>query len=180
MKSNGPDGGAPRRWPAAHTFAGAFALASGLAYVANLLIPGNPEWTITAWNLLIIPTALYLGASVAPHRPLAAVAVTAAGIVASLMWAFAYRSASLEPLWIGLAAAWWLGLGSLLVPSLRFLGGFTLVLGVAAALDLVVTALDVPWPLLALGALKGPLTIGWTFWVGIALGRRPIVTPAWP
>jgi len=41
--------------------AGAFALASGAAYLAYLLPFEGRDAAITAWNLLIIPTALYLG-----------------------------------------------------------------------------------------------------------------------
>lgn len=153
--------------------AGAFAVASGLAYVAYLA-QESPEWAITAWNLLIIPTALYLGTRVASRGPIASAASTAAGVTASLLWAFAYRFPTLEPWWIGLAAAWWLALGRLLLPERRALGGFTLLLGVAAVIDFIVTALNAPWPLYALGAFKGPLTMIWTFWVGLSLMRRPL------
>lgn len=165
-----------RPWLPVGRIAGAFALASGLASVAYLLIPENPEWAITAWNLLIIPTALYLGARVASRRSVAAAASTAAGIIASLLWAFAYQSPTLEPWWIGLAAAWWLGLGWLLAPERRALGRFTLLLGVAAAMDFLVTALNAPWPIYALGAFKLPLTLVWTVWVGLSLLRRPLVS----
>lgn len=98
---------------------------------------------------------------------------TAAAVTASVLWAFGYRSPSLEPWWIGLAAAWWLGLGWLLRTERRALARFTLLLGLATAIDLVVTALNVPWPIYALGGFKGPLTIVWTFWVGLALVRDP-------
>ena len=94
--------------------AGAFALASGFAYVAYLIPPEGRDQAITAWNLLIIPTALYLGGRLASRGPIISASSTAAGVTASLLWAFGYRSPSLEPWWIGLAAAWWLGLGWLL------------------------------------------------------------------
>jgi hypothetical protein len=88
-----------------------FALASGCAYVAYLLPIGGRDWAITAWNLLIIPTALYLGRRAAPGGPLVSAVSMAAGVAAALLWAFAYDSSALEPWWIGLAAAWWLGVG---------------------------------------------------------------------
>lgn len=157
--------------------AGAFAIASGLAYVAYWPVLESPEWAITAWNLLIIPTALYLGTRVASRGPIASAASTAAGVTASLLWAFAYRSPTLEPWWIGLAAAWWLALGRLLLPERRALGGFTLLLGIAAAIDFIVTALNAPSPIYALGAFKGPLSMIWTFWIGLTLLRRPLVAP---
>jgi hypothetical protein len=74
-----------------------FALASGLAYVAYLIPPEGQDQAITAWNLLIIPTALYLGDRVASRGPLVSAASTAAGVTASFLWAFAYRSPSPEP-----------------------------------------------------------------------------------
>ncbi len=100
-------------------------------------------------------------------------ASTAAGVAASLLWAFAYGSPGLEPWWIGLAAAWWLGLGWLLVPKRRALGRFTLLLGVAAAIDFVLTALNAPMPIYAIGGLKIPMTIVWSLWAGLSLVREP-------
>lgn len=153
--------------------AGAFALASGFSYVAYLLPFEGRDWAITAWNLLIIPTALYLGGRVASRGPIVSAASMAAGVTASLLWAFAYDSPALEPWWIGLAAGWWLGVGWLLRTERRTLGRFTLLLGLATLIDLVVTALNAPWPIYALGGFKGPLTIAWTFWVGLTLVRDP-------
>ena len=122
---------------------------------------------------MIIPTALYLGGRLASRGPIISASSTAAGVTASLLWAFGYRSPSLEPWWIGLAAAWWLGLGWLLRNERRALGRFTLLLAAATLIDFVLTALDAPWPIYALGGFKGPLTIVWTFWVGLALVRDP-------
>lgn len=152
--------------------AGGFALASGCAYIAYLLVGVQfRDETIAAWNLLIIPTALYLGARLAAHGPLVSVASTAAGVAASLLWAFAHDMPGVEPWWIGLAAAWWLGLGWLLRTERRALGLFTIVLGVSAAIDFVLTALNAPMPIYALGGFKIPLSIAWSLWLGIALLR---------
>lgn len=153
--------------------AGAFAVASGLAYLVYLLPIEGRDAAITAWNLLIIPTALYVGGRVAWRGPILAAGSMAAGVTASLLWAFAYDSPILEPWWIGLAAGWWLGLGWLLRAEHRALGIFTLLLGVAAAIDFVVTALNAPMPIYALGAFKLPLTTAWSFWVGLSLVRGP-------
>ena len=154
--------------------AGGFALASGLAYIAYLLVGIRfQDLSIAAWNLLIIPTALYLGARLAAHGALISVASAAAGVAASLLWAFAHDVPTLEPWWIGLAAAWWLGVGWLLRTERRTLGLFTLLLGASAAVDFVLTALDAPMPIYALGGFKIPLTIAWSLWLGVALLRDP-------
>jgi len=161
-----------RRRVAFGRLAGAFALASGLGYVAAFPF-GLGDVSITAWNLLIIPPALYLGAGVAPRGAIVSAACTAAGVTASLLWAFSYPSPAVEAWWIGLAAAWWLGLGSLLAPERRALGRFTLLLGVATAVDFVLTAVKAPMPLYALGGFKIPLTMVWSFWVGLSLVSEP-------
>jgi hypothetical protein len=164
------------RWSSAvRRVAGALAVASGLAYVAFLIQPEKTDQAIAAWNLLIIPTALYMGGRVLSRDPILAAGSTAAGVAASLLWAFAYRSPSLEPWWIGLGALWWLGLGWLLRTERRAFGWCSLLLGIATTIDFVVTALNAPWPIYALGAFKGPLTIVWTFWLGLAL----LLDPRW-
>lgn len=152
---------------------GAFALASAVAYLVYAFPPEGPDQAITAWNLLIIPAAIYLGARVAWRGPLVGAVSTTAGVIASLLWAFAYASRTLEPWWIALAAAWWLGLAWLLRGDHRSLARFTLLLGLATVFDLVVTALDAPMPLWLLGAFKLPLTVAWTLWVGLSLVRDP-------
>ena len=151
--------------------AGAFALASGVAYLAYLLLTPAQDGAITAWNLLIIPAAVYVGVVLAPGGPIVAAVSTVTGIVASFLWAFDYKSPTLEPVWIGLAATWWLGIGWLMRRQNRRLGWFTLILSAATAVDFVLTALNAPFPLYALGGFKIPLTIVWTFWVGAALMR---------
>ena len=154
--------------------AGGFALASGLAYIAYFLVGIQfQDMSIAAWNLLIIPTAIYLGVRLAAHGALISAASAAAGVAASLLWAFANDVPRLEPWWIGLAAAWWLGVGWLLRTERRALGLFTLLLGVAAAVDFVLTALNAPMPIYALGGFKIPFTIVWSLWLGVALLRDP-------
>jgi hypothetical protein len=162
------------RWSsAAGRAAGALALASGFAYLAYLLPIEGRDRAIMAWNLLIIPTTLYLGGRMASRGRVLAAASMAAGVAAALLWAIAYDSPGLEPWWIGLAAGWWVGVGWLLRTANRPLARLTLLLGLATTVDFVLTALNVPWPIYALGGFKIPLTIVWTFWIGFSIVRDP-------
>ena len=154
--------------------AGALAIGSGVAYLGYFLLDGpQPDRWIVAWNLLIIPSALYTGVLVARWGIVLATASTAGGVAASLLWASSHEVPRLEPWWIGLATVWWLGLGWLLRVYRRRLGIFTFVLGVAAGIDLVLTLLDAPMPIYALGGFKIPLTTIWSFWLGVSLLRDP-------
>lgn len=163
------------------TLAGAMALASGIAYVAYFFAGLSArDALITSWNLLIIPTAIYVGLVVARRGPILAAISTTAGVVASLLWAFGSRMSSLEPWWIGLAAVWWLGVGWLLRADRRRLALFTLVLGFSAAVDFGLTVVNAPMPIYALGGFKIPLTIVWTFWLGVSLLRDPTMERAGP
>lgn len=157
----------------ARLVAGACALASGVAYLAYLLPWEGRDGAITAWNLLVIPTALYLGVALAHRGRVLAAASVAAGVTASLLWAFRYDSAAIEPWWIGLAAVWWIALAWLLRKEHAALARFTLLLAAATAIDFVLTVLDAPMPIYALGGFKIPLTIAWTLWVGLSLVRDP-------
>ena len=146
---------------------GTLAILSGFAYLAYLFVDdATRDQAITAWNVLIVPAAIWLGIRLAHRGAFLAILATAAGVLASLLWALAYHEPKLEPWWLGLAAGWWLGLGWLLRADRPGLGRFTLLLGVAAALDFVLTVLDAPMPIYALGGLKLPLTTLWTFSVG--------------
>ncbi len=156
--------------------AGGFALASAIAYLAYLVLDDAvADHAITAWNLFIVPTALHLGFVLQRRGAVASAASMAAGLTASLLWAFAYDAPLLEPWWIGLAAAWWLGIGWLLGADRPRLGAFTLVLGASAAVDFVLTAVNAPLPIYALGGFKIPLTIAWSVWIGLALVRDPVL-----
>jgi hypothetical protein len=142
--------------------------------VACLAYPFTSDLAITAWNLLIIPAFVWLGLRTAVAGRLVALASTAAGVAASLLWAFFYSEPSLEAWWIGLAAAAWLGFGWLLRRDRPRLATFTIVLGIAAAVDFVLTAINAPFPLYALGGFKLPFTMVWTFWIGWTLVRDPL------
>ena len=160
--------------------AGALAIGSGVAYLAYFFGGGAQQTWIVAWNLLIIPAALYTGVVVSRRGVVLAAISTAAGVAASLLWATNHQVPRLEPWWIGLAAVWWLGLGWLIRLDRRRLGIFTLLLGVAAAVDFVLTVLDAPMPIYALGGFKIPFTMIWSVWLGAALVRDPTLGGAGP
>jgi hypothetical protein len=170
--------GAFLAWPArfgsriAGRVAGALAIGSGLAY---LMYPFTADVAITAWNVLIVPAFVWLGGRTAHDGRVVALASTTAGVAASLLWAVVYHEPSLETWWIGLAAASWMGFGWLLRRRRQRLAAFTLVLGIAAAVDFVLTALNAPFPLYALGGFKLPFTMIWTFWIGWTLVRDPLL-----
>jgi hypothetical protein len=157
---------------AASVAAGLCAIASGVAYLLYFASGGNADWAITAWNLLIIPAAIVLGWRLSTGGSMVAAGATAAGVAASVLWAFEFRRAAVEPWWIGLAAVWWLGLAWALRAHHRKTAWLTAALGTAAAVDVVVTVLDAPLPWLAIGGLKIPLTNLWSLWIGVLLIRE--------
>ncbi len=150
--------------------AGACAVASGILSLVYAFA-GQAGWAITTWNVLIVPPALYLGVRLARRMPILAAAATAAGVGASLLWAFGFTNSTTEPWWIGLASMWWLGIGLVMLPVWRRTAWLTLILGAAAAVDFVVTLLDLGLPLLALGGVKLPLTTAWSVVIGIVIVR---------
>lgn len=145
---------------------------------ANPALHGLEGRLIVAQNLLLIPPAVYLAARLAAVNRLAAWTAGACGVASLLLWAAApiFVLWSLEHVWIALSAAWWLATGWLLVCVRRRFGIFTVVLGVAAALDAAVTAAP-GLPFLAFaapGAWKLPLSLVWVIWLTIELLRRSI------
>lgn len=154
--------------------AGVCAVGSGVASLAYVVL-GQPDWAIAAWNLMLLPATLYLGIRFGLRLPLLAAASTAAGLAASLMWAYEFREAGMEPWWIGLAAAWWIGIGICMLPEWRVTAVLTITLGVATAFDFVVTSQGLPQPWLAVAGLKLPLTTVWAFAIGIVILREAAV-----
>lgn len=122
---------------------------------------------LISWNLLLLPVALFLGTWLRTKSPYLVVLYTVCGIASFLLWAL--NSPVMEFSWILLSAVWWAGIGFVLRSELRVLGIFTIVVGIAALLDGMVTLLDLPLPFLALGALKLPLSLIWDVWIGILL-----------
>ncbi len=120
-----------------------------------------------SWNLLLLPLALFLGTWLRTKSPYLVVLYTVCGIASFLLWAM--NSPGMEFSWILLSAIWWAGMGFVLRSELRVLGIFTIVVGIAALLDGMVTLLDLPWPFFALGTLKLPFSLLWEVWMGIVL-----------
>ena len=166
--------------------AGLAAIASGLASLAWLVglapTPEFPDRWITIWNLLLIPAGAWLGfVLVRANGPLlAAVAGLSAlaGIASCVLWATSWQRADLEALWIALSAAWWIPTGLLLVRrGPRWLGWFTVVLGVFAGLDAFVTWAGNEGFLFLLASPKLPLAWIWAFAVGVRLVVDPALEP---
>ena len=122
---------------------------------------------LISWNLLLLPVALFLGTWLRTKSPYLVVLYTVCGIASFLLWAL--NSPVMEFSWILLSAVWWAGIGFVLRSEHRVLGIFTIVVGIAALLDGIVTLLDFPLPFLALGALKLPFSLIWDVWIGILL-----------
>ena len=139
-----------------------------------------------AWNLLLLPAALVLHAELEPAAPERMRLVTLAGIVSLLFWAFGSATRTITPVlevtYIALSAVWWLGLGVALRASRRGFAAFTLLLGVFAAWDALLSGWQqVPFALFVTSAPKLPLSIIWDFalaWVLFPLGRRREISPS--
>jgi hypothetical protein len=122
---------------------------------------------LISWNLLLLPVALFLGTWLKSKSPYLVMLYTVCGIVSFLLWAL--NSPVMEFSWILLSAIWWTGIGFVLRSELRVLGIFTIVVGIAALLDGIITLLTIPPPLFYGGALKIPFSLIWEVWIGIML-----------
>ena len=166
--------------------AGLAAIASALASAAWLtgLAPadGFPDRWITAWNLLLVPAAIWLGSLLVRSSPPALAAVAAlsaiAGIAACVLWATSWQRADLEAVWIGLSAAWWITTGLLLVRrGAQWIGWLTVVLGAFAGLDALVTLAGNEGILFLMSSPKLPLAWIWALVLGIRLVTDPTLEP---
>lgn len=158
---------------------------TGPAVEGRPSLRGLESGLIVALNLLLVPPALYLMTWLWPVNRILAPAVGACGIASLLLWAAAsvFGLWHLEVVWISLSAIWWIGMGRLMVRVRRRLGIFTMLLGVAAVLDAIVSAIPgLPFVVFALlGGWKLPLSFAWTFWLAIELLRPvPPSTPVAP
>lgn len=125
-------------------------------------------------SLLLLPGAIALWSISRPHSRLLAGGALVCGLGSALAWAygFAFAAWSLEPLWIWLSAAWWIGLGVAIVRGRHRVGGLTLLVGLAAALDAADTAFVQAFHLPSrffglLGGWKLPLQLLWTVAMGV-------------
>jgi len=136
---------------------------------------------MVGWNLLLIPAALVLHASLDSH-PYRVRVATACGLTSLLFWAYGGAThgitPALEVTYILLSAVWWCGLGSAVWPTNRVFGGLTIVLGVFAFWDAALTAVEpVPFALYLTAAPKLPLSILWDFALAYFLLRRSMFAP---
>jgi hypothetical protein len=156
--------------------AGGAAVASALLFIVSLKVSDPLANALTAaWNLLLLPAAAVLWWWLRPRSPLLIDSASAAGVAATLLWAAATVTGwwRLEPVWIALAMAWWFVVGWFMRRAWKWFGWATLILGVAAALDLAVTLLETAntdW--FFLGAVKLPLSMLWSGWLGVLLITR--------
>lgn len=183
--------------PARDRLAGAASLLAAAAWLAwavlnaatNGALDGprsgpNAPWgwlgtgLLVAWTALVIPAAVVLGRWLSAAAPRLVSLATAAGVLSLLLWGGAalgrWWPVGLEPAFLLLSAGWWLGIGKVLRQVHPRLGTLTLVLGVAAALDAVVTGAGerLPaWMFPVLGGPKLPLQWIWTIAVGRSLWR---------
>jgi hypothetical protein len=160
--------------------AGAAALAAALAMVGEAVLEARGSDLHvplgTAFNLLLIPAALWLGMTLWSRGQITALVGSLAGLGSLLLWAgaFTFGWFQLEVLWIALSAAWWLALAQLMRRRERRLAILTAVTGLAAALDATVTGIEsarqMPFLLFVLlGGWKLPLQLIWSAALGVLL-----------
>ncbi len=117
-----------------------------------------------AFNGLLLVTAAWLWLRFRPG--ILIFAATIAGALSCLLWAAAFADAQwwLEPIYLALSSAWWLGLSrALILAGRRRYGILTAALGVAALLDVAVSLTGITGPAYALiGGWKLPLQLVWT------------------
>jgi hypothetical protein len=142
---------------------------------------------VGAWNVLQLPVAVALWAWLRLRSREVVDITTACGVGSLILWAASAITPSLAPLeavWIGLSAVWYIGIGAVARRERRFLGVLTIVVGLAAIGDAVVTVpemLGSPLPdvlFMALGGWKIPLALAWSLVVGAELAIRPPAGPA--
>lgn len=131
---------------------------------------------MVAWNVLLIPAALSLYSRLLTVHPERVRLSTACGLASLLFWAYGGAThgitPALEVTYISLSAVWWCGIGATMWSTSKWFGGLTLVLGVFAAWDAVLTALEpIPFALYVTAAPKLPLSILWDFALAVLLLR---------
>jgi hypothetical protein len=148
--------------------AGPPTVSASLALVGRLLT--------AAFNLFLVPAALALWSWLKPERPALTAVVSLCGLASLLLWACGAITERITPhvevTYLALSGVWWCGLGVMLWSRLRFLGAFTLILGVFALWDSLLTALwPLPFGLYLTAAPKLPLSMAWDFLLGLTLWR---------
>jgi hypothetical protein len=142
---------------------------------AGLLKTG--ELMTAAWNLLLVPCALALWKWLEARRPGLMLLYTVSGVLSLAFWAYGGAThgitPGLETVYLLMSAVWWIGTGFVLWQESRTAGLFTIVLGMFAGLDCVMTLFE-PLPdwVFAISAPKLPLAALWSFWMGVLLLQR--------
>jgi hypothetical protein len=129
-----------------------------------------------AWNLLLIPAAIFFGNRFYPKDETPALFLTICGVVSQMFWAYGGATRGITPMlevtYLFLSGIWWLGSGLMLRGRWKMTGNFTVVVGAFALLDALLSFLEpVPFWIYALAAPKLPLAIIWNFWIGVFLLR---------
>ena len=148
--------------------AGPPSVSASLARAGRLLIAG--------FNLFLIPAAFVLWSWLRPGQAMRAGLITVCGLTSLCLWATAAVAQRITPpvevTYLALSGIWWCGLGVMLWPRRRFFAAFTLILGVFALWDSLLTALwPIPFGLYLTAAPKLPLSMLWDFLIGGALWR---------
>jgi len=138
---------------------------------------------MVGWNVLLIPAALVLYARLVELNPDRVRLATACGLASLLFWAYGAATHGITPAlevsYLALSAVWWCGIGTALWPSNKVFGGLTILLGVFAFWDAMLTAVEpVPFALYLTAAPKLPLSILWDFALGYFLIRGLAVPTA--
>lgn len=121
----------------------------------------------TAINAVVWPELMSEYARADPQRRavIETVFVTYSETVTIGMWGILNRTVS---------SVWWIGIGALLRSERRWLGRFTVLLGVVTAVAAVGNTLSVV-PLTGLGTIGFLLLApAWALWLGVDLWRRPV------
>lgn len=130
-----------------------------------------------SWNLLLIPAALVLWKWLQPKSPGLMLLYTVCGVASLLYWAYGSATQGITPIlevsYLLLSGVWWLGVGLVLRGERRALGTFTVILGLFALLDGVLSFLEpLPFYVYLTAAPKLPLSTIWDFWIGVVLMSR--------
>jgi hypothetical protein len=99
---------------------------------------------------------------------------TVCGILSLSFWAVGgaarVNSPMLEVGYLLLSGIWWAGIGSALRKGHKFIGTFTIIVGIFSLLDATLSFFEpIPFYIYVLAAPKLPLAIVWDFWIAFFL-----------
>ena len=125
-------------------------------------------------NLLLIPAAIAMWQKLRGVAPERILLYTISGILSMLFWAYGGASHGITPtleiVYLLLSGVWWIGIGSAIRKQKSKFGVFTLILGLFAMLDAVLSFFEpMPFYIYVLASPKLPISIIWDFWIAITL-----------